>query len=96
MGFPKTLIEFQEQFPDEASCWQALRRYRWPHGFQCPRCGHRRSYAIADRRLEQCQHCRYQASVTAGTVFHRTRVPLRLWFLGNVGVSFSLTRAGVR
>ncbi len=77
MGFPRTLIEFQEQFPDEASCWQALRRYRWPHGFRCPRCGHHRSYAIADRRLEQCQRCRYQASVTAGTVFHRTRVPLR-------------------
>lgn len=82
MRFPETLIEFQEQFPDEASCWQALRRQRWPHGFQCPRCGHRRSYAIAERRLEQCKRCRYQASATAGTVFHRTRVPLRIWFLG--------------
>ena len=49
---------------------------------QCPRCGHRRSYAITDRRLEQCPRCRYQASITAGTVFHRTRIPLRLWFLG--------------
>ena len=82
MRFPETLIGFQEQFPDEASCWQALRRLRWPHGFQCPRCAHRRSYPIADRRLEQCQRCRYQASVTAGTVFHKTRVPLRIWFLG--------------
>ena len=82
MKFPETLLEFQEQFPDEAACWEAMRRLRWPHGFVCPRCGHRRSYPIAERRLEQCRSCRYQASLTAGTVFHKTRVPLRIWFLG--------------
>ncbi len=82
MKFPETLLEFQEQFPDEVACWKALRQVRWPHGFRCPRCSHRRSYPIAKRRLEQCQRCGYQASVTAGTVFHKTRVPLRIWFLG--------------
>jgi len=79
--FPETLIEFQEQFPDEASCWKAVRRLRWPRGFRCPRCAHGRSYPIVERRLEQCQRCRYQASMTAGTLFHKTRVPLRIWFL---------------
>ncbi len=78
MKFPETLIEFQEQFPAEAACWKALRRLRWPHGFECPRCGHRKSYPIAGRRLEQCQSCCYQASLTAGTIFHKTRVPLRI------------------
>jgi transposase-like protein len=78
--FPKTLLEFQSQFPDEEACWQALREMRWPEGFVCPRCGHGESYWIATRRLAQCQTCRYQASVTAGTVFHKTRVPLRIWF----------------
>lgn len=82
MRFPETLIEFQKQFPDETACWEALRRQRWPRGFRCPRCGHDRSYSIAERRLEQCQSCRHQASVTAGTIFHRTKVPLRIWFLG--------------
>lgn len=81
MAFPKTLLAFQEQFPDEGACWQALRRMRGPHGFRCPRCGHRQSYRLAARRLEQCQRCRYQVSVTAGTIFHKTRVPLRVWFL---------------
>jgi hypothetical protein len=81
MKFPETLLQFQEQFPDEASCWGALWRLRWPHGFQCPRCGHGESYPIAGRLLEQCQRCRYQASATAGTIFHKTRVPLRIWFL---------------
>ncbi len=81
MTFPTTLLAFQERFPDEEACWRTLRRMRWPHGFCCPRCRHRKSYRLAVRRLEQCQRCRYQASVTAGTIFHRTRVPLRIWFL---------------
>jgi len=80
MGFPKTLQEFQAAFPDEEACWEALRTARWPEGFRCPRCGHDESSWISTRRLEQCRGCRYQCSVTAGTVFHRTRVPLLIWF----------------
>jgi hypothetical protein len=82
MRFPKTLLEFQAQFPDEESCWDYLRRVRWPRGFVCPRCRARYSHFIETRRLEQCAECRYQASVTAGTVLHGTRVSLRVWFLG--------------
>ncbi len=82
MQFPRTLVEFQDQFPDDARCWAYLRRARWPRGFMCPRCGGRGSHFLASRRLEQCRTCRYQGSVTAGTVFHGTRVSLRVWFLG--------------
>lgn len=67
MRFPSTLLEFQAQFPDEASCWAYLRRARWPRGFLCPGCGGRGSHQLAARRLEQCRSCRYQGSVTAGT-----------------------------
>ena len=77
---PKTLMEFQERFPDEEACWAYLRRARWPRGFVCPACGHRRSYPIRARRLEQCRACRRQTSVTARTVLHGSRVPLRIWF----------------
>jgi hypothetical protein len=82
MEFPRTLLEFQAQFPDEAACWAYLRRARWPDGFVCPRCGGQGGHFLASRRLEQCRKCRYQSSVTAGTVFHGTRVSLRVWFLG--------------
>ena len=88
MRFPCTLLEFQAQFPNEARCWSYLRKARWPQGFLCPRCAGRGSHFLATRRLEQCRTCRYQGSVTAGTVFHGTRVPLRIWFLG----IFFLTR----
>ncbi|MFQ5947011.1 MAG: IS1595 family transposase [Anaerolineae bacterium] len=78
---PGTIVELMERFPDERACCELLRKLRWPEGFVCPRCGGRESVAIRTRRLEQCRSCRYQASITAGTVFHRTRKPLRLWFL---------------
>ncbi len=81
MIFPSTLLGFQRAFPDEAACWRFLRRARWPRGFRCPRCGHGRSYPLEARGLEQCQRCRYQASLTAGTIFHNTRVSLQIWFL---------------
>jgi len=80
MKFPRTVQEFQAVYPDEEACWKTLRRARWPQGFVCPRCGHPSSSWIATRRLEQCRGCRYQASVTAGTVFHGTRLPLLTWF----------------
>ena len=80
MRFPRTLQEFQAMFPNEDACFEALRRSRWPRGFVCPRCGETASSWISTRRLEQCSRCRYQCSVTAGTVFHRTRVPLLTWF----------------
>ncbi len=88
MRFPTTPLEFQTQFPDDDHGWAYLRRVRWPRGFLCPRCGGRGSHFLASRRLEQCRACRYQSSVTAGTVLHGTRVPLRVWFLG----VFSLAR----
>jgi hypothetical protein len=51
MGFPRTLQEFQTAFPDEASCWEMLRRIRWPRGFVCPRCRCRESSWISTQRL---------------------------------------------
>ena len=87
MEFPTTLPGFYETFPDEAACWTWLRRTRWPEGFRCPRCDHPHSHPLRRRGLEQCAACRYQASLTAGTVLHGTRVPLRVWFLALFFVS---------
>jgi len=78
---PATIVELMERFPDEAACVEFLRKLRWPNGFVCPRCGARESVTIRTRRLEQCRACRHQASLTAGTLLHRTRKPLRLWFV---------------
>jgi transposase-like protein len=78
--FPRTIVEFQARFPDEAACREYLFASRWPDGFRCPACGSDRASAVTTRLLWQCQSCRHQVSVTAGTVLHKTRTPLHLWF----------------
>ena len=74
------LMEFQRRFATEEACIEHLFMLRWPDGYACPRCGHPRFSFHHTRRLYQCSACKYQASVTAGTVFHKTRTPLVKWF----------------
>lgn len=81
--YPRNLIEFQQMFPDDAACVRYLAEVRWPNGFTCPACGVRDyPYVIATRGLLECRACRHQTSVTAGTIMHRTKQPLRVWFWG--------------
>jgi len=68
-----------EWFPDDAACAAYLERLRWPNGFRCPHCGATESWRTSDGRLS-CAGCARKASVTAGTIFHGTRTPLRAWF----------------
>ena len=75
-----TVGEFGAKFGEEAQCAEQLSRQRWPEGFRCPRCaGGTRGY-IASRQVHECKRCGYQCSVTAGTIFHKTRTPLTSWF----------------
>jgi len=77
--YPKTILEFEERFATEKACYDYLFQLRWPNGFCCPRCGHRKTWNTK-RGLYRCCQCDYQISVTAGTIFQGTRKPLRLWF----------------
>jgi transposase-like protein len=80
LPFPRSLREFQTQFAAEDACQNYLARCRWPDGFICPRCGHRKAYVIGSPQLWQCAGCRHQTSVTAGTILHRTKTALTVWF----------------
>jgi transposase-like protein len=71
--------EFQRQFATEDACQDYLAACRWPDGFVCPRCEHRGAYRLAQLRRWQCVACRYQVSLTAGTVLHNTKMPLTVW-----------------
>jgi transposase-like protein len=77
--YPTTVLDLRDQFVDEAACRQYLAKLRWPEGFVCPRCRHRLAWLTA-RGLYYCQQCHLQTSVTAGTLFADTNLPLRLWF----------------
>lgn len=76
-----TLLEFQAKYATEEQCRQYLYETRWPDGFICPRCQHAEYFNVASRGLYHCKSCNYQASLTAGTIFDKTRTPLVKWFL---------------
>jgi ribosomal protein S27AE len=79
-SFPCSIVEFQRRFPDDEACRGYLFDSRWPDGFCCPVCGDGEVGVEHRRHLWQCKRCGHQSSVTSGTVMHKTRTPLRLWF----------------
>jgi transposase-like protein/ribosomal protein L37AE/L43A len=85
--FPLTILEFQQRFGTEEACREYLFASRWPDGFVCPACGGRDAGAQTRRHLWVCTACGRQTSITAGTVMHKTRLPLRTWFWASYLVS---------
>ena len=73
--------EFQEKFNTEEACREYLFELRWTNGYECPKCGCKEYYLISTRNKYQCKSCRYQASVTVGTVMDRSHLSLRTWLL---------------
>lgn len=79
VDYPATWRDFRLQFPDDAACAAYLEQLRWRDGFRCPRCQSTKGWRTADARWS-CGGCARRVSVTAGTVFDRTRTPLAEWF----------------
>lgn len=90
-----SLPEFLALYGSEAQCEQAVQQARWPSGYCCPRCGTQPHCVVgpASRRVFQCTACRQQTSLTSGTVFANTKLPLTTWFLAIY--FFSQARTGV-
>ena len=74
------MIEFEKRFNSEDACYSYLCQLRWPDGVACPRCNDKQRTWRTKRGLYHCKKCGYQVSITSGTIFHRTRKPLVLWF----------------
>jgi transposase-like protein len=77
MNLPKLV----EQFGSEDRCRAYLEELRWPEGVRCPRCDSDKISRIEKRKQFDCDSCRYQFSVTAGTIFHDSHLPLWKWFM---------------
>src|SRR5580658_5640202 len=79
--FQKGLSEasFAEIYGTEEQCHAALVKWRWPNGFECPGCNGADHCVVTRgaRRLFQCNACRKQTSVKAGTIFASSKLPLR-------------------
>ena len=72
--------EFRERLGTEEACRAALFEMRWRDGLTCPACGHRGFCRLRTRELFQCNRCKRQLRLTAGTVFQDTKLPLTTWF----------------
>lgn len=72
-------MELERRFNDEEACAEYLARVRWPDGWICPRCQGREAWQVRRNRW-RCGRCRYEISVTAGTIFQDSHLPLGTWF----------------
>ena len=78
---PMSRTAFNERFHNNAACAQFLFEKRWPNGFVCPACGGLKAWALDAKRFTyECAACSRQTSVTAGTIFHRSKIGLTTWF----------------
>ena len=77
--YPRSVGEFNAWFRTDVDCLDYLEWLRWPAGFVCPGCGHDGGWRLGDDRF-MCPGCGNRTSVTAGTIFDRTRTPLTVWF----------------
>jgi transposase-like protein len=75
------LISLIDRFHDEDKCRRYLEGLRWPDGLECPRCGGKIISRIKTRHQLDCDSCRYRYSVTAGTIFRDSHLPLWKWFV---------------
>ena len=75
------LLDLVDDFDTDAKCRELLEGLRWPNGVACLRCGSLGVSEIGDRNQYDCNDCRYQFSVTAGTIMHDSHLPLRKWFM---------------
>ena len=77
--YPRSTGEFLAWFRTDEDCLDYLEWLRWPDGFICPGCGHAGGWRLGDGRIK-CGGCGARASLTAGTIFDKTRTPLTVWF----------------
>ena len=92
-----SIPEFLARFGSEAQCVEGVKAARWPTGFHCPRCDSTAHYVVGHgaRKLFQCNGCRHQTSLTAGSLMEHTKLPLRTWFLAIYLLSQALIVATV-
>lgn len=77
--YPRNWNDFLDWFGTEEACLAYLEKLRWADGFVCPRCGNIAQAYRASRTRLMCRACQHQSTVTSGTIFDKTRTPLRVW-----------------
>lgn len=79
VDYPQTWSQFEDWFATEANCVRYLEQLRWPDGFVCPSCSAMQVPYRSSRGRLICCACRHPITVTAGTIFDKTRTPMKVW-----------------
>jgi transposase-like protein len=75
------IVEVYKQFPTEDDCLAYLEKVRWQGTPICPYCQSDKTTAVPAEKRHHCNNCNTSFSVTVGTIFHHTHLPLQKWFL---------------
>jgi transposase-like protein len=78
------LVDINTMFPTDEKCRELLTRLRWPEGVRCPRCKMEVVELETEKTLYYCKSCDYQFTVTAGTIFNDSHLPLTKWFIATL------------
>src|SRR6516164_2949728 len=76
----KTLADLMVAFQDPQTAIDHVKAIRWPNGPVCPYCESGKAYALKRKNIHRCAKCQRNFSVTVGTIFEDTKLPLRIWF----------------
>lgn len=79
MRIPENQIEFEKMFTTEEQCLDYLKELRFPKGYSCRKCQHN-EYWLNNRGIMVCKNCKNELSITSGTIFHRSKLPLVVIF----------------
>lgn len=77
-----SLDEFNELYGNEEQCELVVEKSRWPDGYECCKCHCNEHYVVRHGKVKtfQCRTCHHQETLTGGTIFHSTKLPLTKWF----------------
>ena len=75
------LLSLSNRFNSKEKCLEYFEKLRFPNGVECPRCESKSISRLTTRHQFTCLKCRYRFSVTAGTIFHKTHIPLQKWII---------------
>jgi transposase len=76
-----SIRDFERDFPTDEACLEWLREYLYPDGIYCKVCQRvTKHHKVKSRPSYSCDRCGRHEHPTAGTIFHRSRTLLRLWF----------------
>ena len=89
-----TTNDFEKEFPNDDACLEWIKKHRYPNGIHCEKCQKvTKHHKIKERACYSCDYCGTQVYPTAGTIFHKSATPLRIWF--QVIYRMASTRCGV-